>query len=60
MPQYIVKDPLRHDGEDIAIGETVELTVKAAKPLLDAGVIEPAPAAKAPAKKDEKQPVPNP
>lgn len=39
MPIYNVIESLRHNGERLESGDTVELTVKEAKPLLDGGVI---------------------
>lgn len=39
MPKFIVQHPLKHDGKDLAIGDTVELSLKDAKPLQDAGAL---------------------
>lgn len=39
MPKFIVQQPLKHDGENLAIGDAVELSLKDAKPLQDAGVL---------------------
>lgn len=36
---YTVLSPLRHDGQDYAVGEAVNLPPKAAGPLLAAGAI---------------------
>ncbi len=52
MPLYDVKEPLKHDGERLSLGDTVEMSAKAAAPLLKAGVIE-AQAKPAAAKKAE-------
>lgn len=40
MPEYIVKEPLRHNGEQYAPGDPVEMTAKQAKELVDIGVLE--------------------
>lgn len=40
MPEYIVKEPLRYDGEQYAPGDTVEMTAKQAGELIDIGVLE--------------------
>lgn len=45
MPSYIVKTPIRHDGENYAPGERIDLSVKEAEAM---------PWAVAPAKKEEK------
>jgi hypothetical protein len=47
MPKYYVDQPLRHDGEDYAIGTEVEMTERAAAPLVDAAVIVSGSVAKA-------------
>lgn len=49
MPKYEVKSPIKHDGDLYEIGEPIELTTKAAKPLIDLGAIAPA----APAAEEE-------
>lgn len=33
MPKYLVKSPLRHDGQDYEPGETVDLTKKQAEAM---------------------------
>jgi|GEM_PF-4662026 len=38
--KYRVLTPLRHDGEDKAEGDEIELTAKAAEPLVVTGAIE--------------------
>jgi len=43
MPTYIVKSPIRHDGEDYAPGEQIDLSAKQAQAM---------PWAVAPAKKE--------
>lgn len=40
MPEYIVKEALRHDGERYKPGDPVEMPAAKAKPLLAAGTIE--------------------
>lgn len=40
MPEYIVKEPLRFDGEQYAPGDPVEMTAKQAGELLAIGVLE--------------------
>lgn len=45
--QYNVKEPLKHDGKDYAIGGTIDLTAEQAAPLLAIGTLEEAPAAQA-------------
>jgi len=42
MPQYPVNEPLKHDGQAYAPGDTVDMDAKAAKPLLALGVLGPA------------------
>ena len=37
--KYEALTPIRHDGECIAVGETVDLSEKEAKSLIDAGLI---------------------
>lgn len=37
--KYEALTPIRHDGEFIAVGETVDLSEKEAKSLIDAGLI---------------------
>jgi len=37
--KYHVQEPLRHDGEEFAVGSTVDLDPKAAKALLASGVL---------------------
>lgn len=44
--QYNVKEPLKHDGKDYAIGGTIDLTAEQAA-LLPIGTLEEAPAAQA-------------
>lgn len=39
MKPYICNDPIKHDGDDYAIGESIELDDKAAEPLLAIGAI---------------------
>lgn len=39
MPKFEVKSPIQHDGELHQIGAVVELSDKAAKPLLAAGAV---------------------
>ncbi len=41
MPKYEVKSPIQHDGERHEIGAVVDLSEKAAKPLLATGTIAP-------------------
>lgn len=43
MPLYDVKEPIKHDGVRLSEGDTVEMSAKAAAPLLKAGVIEAPP-----------------
>jgi len=50
MGKYIVHEPLRHDGEDYAIGGTVDLDAKTADGLLVSGVVIDQATAKAKAK----------
>lgn len=40
MPEYIVKEPLRHDGKKYTLGGTVEMTAQQAKELIGLGVLE--------------------
>jgi hypothetical protein len=56
MPQYSVNEPLKHDGQAYAPGETVEMDAKAAKPLQALGVLGPV--VKAAAKAEAKAPAP--
>jgi hypothetical protein len=42
MPQYSVNEPLKHDGQAYAPGDTVEMDAKAAKALLALGTLGPA------------------
>lgn len=42
MPKYLVKSPLKFNSDDLAEGDTVEMPEKAAKELIDAGVLEKA------------------
>lgn len=50
MPDFICTTPLKHGGARHAEGATLDLSDKAARPLLEAGLIRPAEPAK-PAKK---------
>lgn len=43
MPKFIVQQPLKHNGDDLTIGDTVELSAKDAKPLLAADILLPTP-----------------
>lgn len=63
MPNYIVKEPLKHDGESYALGDPLELDAKTGKELLALGAVEVAKIAKTEAKpkpdakpKDEAKP----
>lgn len=47
MPLYIVIEPLKHDGQSYAPGETVEMDAKAAREVLKLGVLALAPKAAA-------------
>ena len=40
MPKYPVKSPLKHDGNDYAEGDTVEMKAAAAKELIAIGVLD--------------------
>ena len=50
MPDFVVVSPLKTGGVRLPEGASLELAEKAAKPLLEAGLIRPAEPAK-PAKK---------
>ncbi|OAI11783.1 hypothetical protein A1507_19845 [Methylomonas koyamae] len=39
MKPYLCNDPIKHDGDEYAVDESIELDDKAAKPLLAAGAI---------------------
>lgn len=39
MPEYIVTSPLHHDGKPVAVGDTVTMDAKDAKPLLAKNVL---------------------
>jgi hypothetical protein len=41
MPSYLVKEPLKHDGQGYAPGDSVEMDAKAARELLGLGVLGP-------------------
>lgn len=40
-PHTVVTDGFRFDGEDVAVGEVVELTEDQAKQLIELGAVEP-------------------
>ena len=42
--KYTVLSALRLDGKDYPEGKSVDLEAEAAEPLLESGVVEPAPA----------------
>lgn len=48
--KYQALQPIKHDGETVEPGDSIDLSDKAAKPLLDAGVIATPADAKAAAK----------
>lgn len=39
MPKYTVQTPLQHDADRYEIGDPIELSAKAAEPLLAAGAL---------------------
>lgn len=47
MP-YQVKEPLKFDGEEFGVGDTVDMTAKQAAPLIEIGVLEEGAATGAP------------
>ena len=54
MPKFLANTPIKHDGADVGVDDEIELTAKAAKPLLDAGAIRELPAAEQSKKAKEK------
>lgn len=45
---YVARTPIRHDGQDVAVGADLALTDSQAEPLLAIDAIAPAPAAVSP------------
>lgn len=54
MPDYLVKQPLKFDSDDYAMGDTVTMSGKDAQDLLDLDVLEEKKAANATSAKAEK------
>jgi len=49
--KIIITQPVRHDGKDVPVGETLDLPNDQANALIDVGAAEPATAKKAAAEK---------